>query len=220
MKQQHQPHCPHHRVSRRDFLALGAAAGTGMVLPGHARAANNIRDMHGTVFVNRTLANPSTPINPGDLVTVAQGGKLSFVVGKDAYLLRGGSSLHLEKYDNFLVKGLRLLTGGMLAVFGKGEKTIRTQAAVIGIRGTGIYLDTAPDKTYFCTCYGETELQVGQDKRIITAEHHHSAWIYAPVAGSYKVDDMGIFMGDFQYHTDDELRASEALVGRTVPFDK
>jgi len=215
----HKTGCACHGMSRRDFLALGAAAGAGLILPGSAQAADNIRELQGTVFVNRTLASPATPINPGDLVTVAHGGKLSFVVGDDAYLLRGASSLRLQKGDNLLVKGLRLLTGGLLAVFGKGEKTIQTRTATIGIRGTGIYLDTRPGKTYFCTCYGETELRVGNDKRIITAEHHRSAWIYSPAVGEYKVEDMGMFMGTFDNHTDDNLRAQEALVGRTVPFD-
>lgn len=220
MKQeQHKAACRCYGMSRRDFLALGAATGAGLILPGVAQAAGNIRDMKGTVFVNRTLANPSTSINPGDLVTVAHGGKISFVVGEDAYLLRGGSSMLLERQGNFLVKGLRLLTGGLLAVFGRGEKTIHTRATTIGIRGTGIYLDTAPDKTYFCTCYGETELRVGSDKRIMAAEHHHSAWIYTPATGGHVVEDMGVSMGEFQYHTDDELRTAEALVGRTVPFD-
>lgn len=220
MKPKHQNNCLHCDHSRRDFLSLAAIAGTGLIFPGLAQGADNIREMWGTVFVNRRLANPATSIKAGDLVTVAHGGKLSFVIDSDAYLLRGGSSMYIEKDQNFAVNGLRLSTGGLLAVFGSGEKTIRTGAATIGIRGTGIYLDTKPEKTYFCTCYGETELSVNNDRRIMAAEHHHSAWIYTPQTGKTVIQDMGMFMGNYEYHTDDVLRAQEALVGRTVPFDK
>ncbi len=220
MKPKHQHNCLHCDHSRRDFLSLAAIASTGLVFSGLARGADNIREMRGTVFVNRRLANPATSIKAGDLVTVAHGGKLSFVIDDDAYLLRGGSSMYIEKNEKFVVNGLRLSTGGLLAVFGRGEKTIMTRAATIGIRGTGIYLDTKPEKTYFCTCYGETELSVNNDRRIMAAEHHHSAWIHTPHMGKTVIQDMGMFMGDYEYHTDDVLRAQEALVGRTVPFDK
>lgn len=219
MKQKQDHHCPVHDMSRREFLCAGLAAGTGLLLPHHVHADGGIHELKGTVFVNREPASPSTSIRPGDLVTVADGGKISFMLGSDVYLLRGGSSLKIGKEENLLVKTLRLLTGGLLAVFGKGEKEITTRAATIGIRGTGIYLDTAPDKTYFCTCYGETELRVDKKQWIMTAEHHHSAWIYTPVDGQRKVEDMGMFMGNFEYHTDDHLRAAEALAGRKVPFD-
>ena len=212
------------RVHSADAVHVGdtldGLAGTGLIFSGLAEAADNIREMRGTVFVNRRLANPSTSIKAGDLVTVAHGGKLSFVIDSDAYLLRGGSSMYIEKDEKSTVNGLRLSTGGLLAVFGSGEKTIRTRAATIGIRGTGIYLDTESEKTYFCTCYGETELSVNNDRRIMAAEHHHSAWIYTPHTGKTFIQDMGMFMGNYEYHTDDVLRAQEALVGRTVPFDK
>lgn len=212
---QHQQGCPCHTLSRRDFLAIGVATGAGLLLPNAANAADNIRDMQGNVFVNQKLANLATPIKPGDRVTVAQGGRLSFVIGDDAYMLRGGSSLVIEVSDNILVKGVRLLTGGLLAVFGKGEKTIRTGKVGIGIRGTGIYLETSPEKTYFCTCYGETELRVeGMENRIIRSEHHHPLMIHTPESGKNIINTMGM-----AYHEDDELRAAEALVGRKVPFD-
>ena len=220
MKKHHHPGCPCHDHGRRDFLKVGAATAVGLLLPRSGYAANNIRELQGTVFVNRQLADLSTPIQPGDVVTVAHGGKLSFVFNQDAYVLRGGSSLQLEGSDSLVVKGLRLLTGGLLAVFGSGEKTIRTRSTTLGIRGTGIYLDTMPDKTYFCTCYGRVELQAeGLDKRIVEATHHQSAWIHTPYAGQCTVDKMGSWMGEYKYHNDDELRRAEALVGRTVPFD-
>ena len=166
--------------------------------------------------MNREFANVGTAIQPGDRVTVAHGGSLSFTVGDDAYTLRGGTTMQLEPEGNLLVRGLRLLSGAVLGVFGSGEKTIRTRTATIGIRGTGLYLDTAPGKTYFCTCYGETELRVqGMQSKILTAEHHNAIMIDTPESGENEIHNMA----GFEYHTDDELRAAEALQNRTVPFD-
>ena len=137
-------------------------------------------------------------------------------MGQDAYLLRGGTTMKIESDDNNLVKALRLFTGAMLAVFGSGEKMIRLNTATIGIRGTGLYLDNMPDKTYFCTCYGETELSVeGIKSRTLTATHHNAVMIYTPPSGKNEIRNMA----GFEYHTDDELREIEALHGRKVPFD-
>jgi hypothetical protein len=211
----HQTGCPFHSASRRDFLAVGAAIGTGLMLPVVAEA-NSIQQLSGTVFVNRRYANAGTAINPGDTVTVAHGGMVSFTVGQDAYLLRGGTTMKIESDDNVMVNALRLFTGGILGVFGHGEKMIHLSTATIGIRGTGLYIDNAPDKTYFCTCYGETELRVdGVKSRILTATHHNAVMIYTPQSGKNKIHNMA----GFEYHTDDELRATEALQGRKVPFD-
>ena len=211
----HQTGCPFHSVSRRDFLAVGAAIGTGLMLPVVAEA-NSIQQLSGTVFVNRRYANAGTAVNPGDTVTVAHGGMVSFTVGQDAYLLRGGTTMKIESDDNVMVNALRLFTGGILGVFGHGEKMIHLSTATIGIRGTGLYIDNAPDKTYFCTCYGETELRVdGVKSRILTATHHNAVMIYTPQSGKNKIHNMA----GFEYHTDDELRATEALQGRKVPFD-
>ena len=211
----HRSGCPFHSVSRRDFLAAGTAIGAGLMLPVVAEA-NSIQQLSGTVFVNGRYANAGTAINPGDTVTVAHGGMVSFTVGQDAYLLRGGTTMKIESDDNVMVKALRLFTGGILAVFGSGEKMIHLSIATIGIRGTGLYLDNAPDKTYFCTCYGETELRVnGMKSQILTATHHNAVMIYTPPSGKYEIHNM---VG-FEYHTDDELRATEALQGRKVPFD-
>lgn len=204
----------HASMSRRGFLSLGAAAGTALLLP-NAHAAQNINELGGTVFVNRRRASLATAINPGDQVTVAHGGHLVFTIGEDVYRLRGGSSMQLESDSNFVVSALRILTGGLLATFGKGEKTIHTRMATIGIRGTGIYIDNEPSKTYFCTCYGETELRVpGVMNQTFTAEHHNAVMLYTPQGKRPELHQMAGFEG----HTDDELRTNESYVGRSVPF--
>ncbi len=216
----HKPGCPCHAhdevdAQRRKLLLTSAAIGAGLVLP-DSYAAQNVHELNGTAFVNRQRITPATAINPGDQVTVGHGSNLTFSVGQDVYRLRSNTSLKVEADDNLVVTGLRLLTGAVLGVFGRGEKTIHTRTATIGIRGTGLYLDTAPDKTYFCTCYGETEVRVPNMKsEIYTATHHNAIMIYTPAGMVPYINNMA----GFEKHTDDELRKNESYVGRTVPFD-
>ena len=228
MNEDHSPFCPCHkpsnmprelRISRRNFLKAGAVASTGLLLPEHSFAAGgdqSIKDMRGFVYVNRRLASYRTPIRPGDTVSVAHNGHVNFVVERDAYLLRGGSSMRIDAGDNGWIRSLSLFTGAFLGVFEKGrQRKVITRHATIGIRGTGIYLDTKPQETYFCTCYGQTELTVGDQREIVTAEHHQAMRILTPRNGQYSFDRTIGMVG----HHDDELRRSESYVGRVVPFD-
>ena len=207
--------CPCHRLNRREFLAGMALAGGGMLLSGSSRA-DSVQTLNGSVFINRRYAAVGTEVKPGDMVTVAHGAHTTLMLGGDAYMLRGGTTMIIEPAANAVSSGIRLLAGAVLAVFDKAEKMIKTRTASIGIRGTGLYLDTAPDKTYFCTCYGETELRVaGMQAMTLTATHHNAVMIYTPADGKNRINNMA----GFEYHTDDELRELEALHGRKVPFD-
>ena len=55
----------------------------------------------------------------------------------------------------------------MLAVFGKSKHQINTPTATIGIRGTGVYLEASPDLTYFCNCYGITDIKGINDAHFV-----------------------------------------------------
>jgi hypothetical protein len=115
----------------------------------------------------------------------------------------------------------RLVTGAMLAVFGprggSDRFEIRTPTATIGIRGTGVYTEADPEKSYICTCYGLTQLSANADPGAteqIKATHHDAArYVLAK-------PDQGrrIVPAPFINHDDLELMTLEALVGREVPF--
>lgn len=218
MERIHKSDCPCHDdvdAQRRRLLKLSAALGVGLVVP-TSNASQNVHELNGVAFVNRQRITQATVINPGDTVTVGHDSNLTFSIGQDVYRLRSNTSMQVEADSNLIVTGLRLFTGALLGVFGHGQKTIHTRTATIGIRGTGLYLDSAPDKTYFCTCYGETEVRVpNMQSQVYAAEHHNAIMIYTPANKAPYIHNMAGFEG----HTDDELRRNESYVGRTVPFD-
>jgi len=115
------------------------------------------------------------------------------------------------------VTGLRVVTGAVLSVFATGErKTIRTPTATIGIRGTGVYVEIEPDRTYVCTCYATADIEATADpqryRETVTTRHHDEPrYVYA-------TGDAMMAKAAVLNHTDDELRLLESLVGRTPPF--
>ena len=210
---------PEPRITqRRNFLlrllAAGAFASTAN-LRAAERANAIVRSIHlleGTVHVNGIKATKDTQITANDTIKTAKNGRVVFTVQHDAFILRNNSELTLSGND-LLVSGLRLLTGKMLAVFGKSKHQISTTTAVLGIRGTGVYVEASPELTYFCTCYGVTEIRGINDASFveIVNSKHHDAPKYITQKGEIKP-------APFINHTDEELMLIESLVGRTTPF--
>lgn len=245
--------------SRRQFLvralSLGyLAGGAGWSLPamaswfgtipGKLPENRSVFEMKGEVMVNGKPANEKTLITPADKITTGHDSYLIAAVGANAFIVRDKSILDLGG-ANPLKQAFRLVTGKFLGVFGKlaGNQSlsIHTPAATIGIRGTGVYAESDPDKTYLCTCYGTTELvakadyepvdpeAAGKSKKKgradsaaepepemtrVTAKHHDAPkYILANAEKGKKITP-----APFINHTDLELMTLEALVGRKVPF--
>ena len=213
--------CLRHRsaiASRRDFLLQSAAFGTALLLPAVAHAGR-IPELAGEVIVNGRLANKTTKVFAGDVVKTGPDGRVVVVMGKDAFLIRAKSEIELlgESRDSAL-SGLRMLTGALLAVFGKGPpRVLSTATATAGIRGTGIYLEASAGQTYFCTCYGSVEIEDRQRraKSIVLSSHHDAKIIRAVPAG-----DAVIESAPKVNHSDQELVMLEQRVGRKPPFVK
>ena len=208
-------------------------------MPGKLPAGQSIYRIEGTATVNGKVATLQTRINPGDTVETGKDSELIFVVnGNNSMILRSDSHLvietpsnpgvqalpkqeaHQEEHNAFaslLISGLRLLSGKLLSVSRNTPMQVNTVNATIGIRGTGFYVESEPGQTYFCTCYGTTDVAASADptsRETVTSTHsHHPLYI---------VDDGGkgknIRNAPFINHTDQELALVEALVGRTPPF--
>lgn len=115
-----------------------------------------------------------------------------------------------------VVKTLRLTAGKVLSVFGSAGKRLETVTAVAGTRGTGVYLEAEPDVTYFCLCYGRTELESKAfpgDRRTFETRHHEAPY-YILGAGAGRA----FLKAPMMNHTDEELVMLEALTGRKPSF--
>lgn len=172
--------------------------------------AANIK-VQGDVFINGKKANESMKVNLGDYIKTSKNSKIVFNIGQDAFMAKGKSEFSIDKSDG--IKKINVVTGGLLGVFKKGSKyKLSTENMTAGIRGTGVYLESLEHKSYFCTCYGETKVGVGDKNFKLQATHHHMIWV--------KEDGTVKDAKKMRHHTDDELRELEALVGRVPAFDK
>ena len=226
-------------------LTLGLFAGGGMLWPFPAAAmaprprelppGRSVFRVEGDVRVDGVAATRDTRIGPLDTIETGSGSELVFVVGKDAFMLRENSRVELtplapagggggagdDGAAASIIGSLRLLTGRILTVF--GERTaqqslyLHTSTATIGIRGTGVYLESAPDRSYVCTCYGATLLTATGDpasREAIESSHHDAPrFILADAPAGKHIEPAPVF-----HHTDSELVLLETLVGRKPPF--
>lgn len=206
------------------FLAAGALEAVAQTSLLGARPAKlppdqSIYRLSGTATVNGKPATLQTRISASDTVETSSGGEIVFVVGGNAMILREGSKLDLsaERAGSFLISGLRLLTGKLLSVSRNQNTRVSTTTATIGIRGTGFYVESDPAETYFCTCYGATDVAANNDpesKETVTASHHdRPLFIVSGEQRGRNIRDAG-----FRNHTDQELMLIETLVGRSPPF--
>jgi len=203
------------KLNRRQVLQAGVCLGCGLLLSETAKAAT-IREMSGAVHINKLRANVADDIEPGDIVSTADNGHIAFSVGGDAFLVREFSSIRVGNTGSALLNTLELFAGKLLGVFETGRRrNIYTGTATMGIRGTACYLDVRPKSTYFCTCYGETEVISGGEKKEFEATHHNPQQL--DFVGGKLTSMQATGMRD---HGDDELRQLEAYVGRVPRFDR
>jgi len=188
--------------------------------PGKLSSDRSIYRLSGQVSVNGSPATLKTRIGPNDTIETGKRSEIIFVNGLSAFILRDSSRMSLgqETTVNVIVNALRLITGKVLAVFGPNNpQMISTATATIGVRGTGIYAETDPEQTYFCTCYGVTDINAINDpnsRKTVTSLHHDDpVYILAEPKGGE-----AIRRAPFINHTDLELMLIETLVGRTTPF--
>ncbi len=187
-------------------------------LPDRMPKGRSIYKLDGVVIVNGRQADIKTKIDPGAHIKTGDDSEIIFVVGSDAFILRSNSDLKLGA-EGLLVQGLRIISGAVLGVFGKRESAqqVVTPVATIGIRGTGIYVDSAPDKTYACTCYGHTRISANarpDNVRDIVTAHHDKPVYILPSASQGEF----IIPAPVIDHSDSELNVIESLVGRKTPF--
>ena len=241
-KHHHRDTCDQHRRLLVQGLAGGMLAAlfpagrlhaVDFTLPPRLPAGQSVYEVSGKAWVNGERIDTGTVIRPNDTIKTAPGSRLVFAVGGHAMLLRGGVHLVMQGEEKGedgqpLVNLLRLFSGALLSVSRHKGMKIFTPSASIGVRGTGVYLEAGPQKTYFCDCYGEVDVMANNDpgsKDTIQSLHHDKPlFIYNEAqhadAGS-DASSHGFLLPAIlprRNHTDEELMMIEALVGRTPPF--
>ncbi len=200
--------------ARRRLLKAGAGSAALLLFSqalAQGRVERGIYRVRGEVSVNGAPAREGAEARAGDAIRTGADGEIVFVVGRDALLVRRNSELAL------LADGFRAVTGAILSVFARGpRKQIRTETAVIGIRGTAVYIEAEASRTYVCTCYGEAVLEPRADPsaRQTVRTRHHEQPRYIMAAGAPAM----LMQAPVINHTDAELILLEGIVGRQPPF--
>ena len=201
------------------YGASGAAAADlfGRV-PEKLKPGRSFYQVEGAVRVDGRPADERTVVTPGSVVETGPEARAVFAVGDDAFLLRGNGRVELEAAEGgVLVQTMRLISGGLLTVFGRRPHRLTTPVATMGIRGTGVYAEAEAKRAYVCTCYGVVDIAAAADPEVretIRSRHHDAPrYIYGDDDYSGK-----IVAAPFKNHTDLELMLLEELVGRTPPF--
>ncbi len=180
-----------------------------------------IQLLEGDVRVNGLHASVGMPVNLGDSIITGDDGKAIVVMHRSVYLLRENTRLTLsEEPDKSakkkIVSKLMLFSGKVLSVFGRGKRRLETRTAVMGVRGTAVYMESDPIKSYICTCYGRAEIISRYNpnirEKVHTFHHESPRFIYGP-----GTEDTIVKAPVFN-HTDAELIMLEKLVGRIPPF--
>lgn len=168
--------------SRRTFLTMmlaGGVAGFSSTAPlmhrafamGAFKIPAGMHQVKGEVKINGIRATKGSPVKPGDVVTTGDSSMAIFVVGKDVYLIREDTRVELESRSAEALKlkiadVLRIMNGKMLSVFGKGKKRLELPTAVVGVRGSGVYVESDPRRTYYCNCYGTANIIARADPAV------------------------------------------------------
>ena len=202
------------KLQRRLFIRSMAAGAAGVTAWVHETLAadpkslpQGIVEVKGDVLVNGKSAAKGSPVAAGDVIETGNGARAIYIIGDNAFLQRQNSRV---EFGNTIETFLRIVTGGLLSVFGKGSRELTTPVATIGIRGTGCYIEADQSKAYFCLCFGAVDLRPvnGQPVSYETTHHEKPLWIE-----DGKTRSAGVVN-----HTDAEVIMLEALAGRRSPF--
>jgi len=219
-------------VDRRSFLISLLGGGSlcligltcrirNAVAMGSFKYPTGVQKLKGKVFINDRPAKEGDLVKPGDTVATGPESMVIFVVNKSVYLLRDNTRVDLQREvgvkDKAAIEVLRIIKGKVLMVFKrKQRKRLVTQTAIAGVRGSAVYIEAEPVKTYICVCYGKADLETKDDSEIretVHTNHHESPrFIFGPNRRDR------IIKAPVLNHTDAELMMLEAMVGRRPPF--
>ena len=204
---------------RRSFLQAAAAwTAMGGISAAQAQNRSNVVQLVGDATVNGTRLAAGQSIITGDQIATGPNSTLIFVLGNSAFHVRQNSMMTVERgVSLFAVSVLRLVTGAVVSVWGKGtNRQIVTPTMTAGIRGTGVYTEIFANqggRSYFCNCYGTVDMSAGEDRSVSVSEYHQAFWgEVAPKDGRMLTTAKAI------NHTDEELEYLARLAGQQTAW--
>jgi hypothetical protein len=204
---------------RRDVLKAAAAwVAMGGLPAAIAQQRSNIVQLTGDATLNGMRLNPQQAIQTGDEIQTGPGSNLIFVIGNASFQVRQNSRLAVERGNTLnAVSLLRLLTGAVASVWGKGvNRSIVMPTLTAGIRGTGVYAEIFADqgdRNYFCNCYGTVDMDAGNEKQVSQADYHQAFWADAtPRDGKFLSPARAL------NHSDEELEFLAGLIDQRTSW--
>ena len=204
---------------RRQTLQAAAAWVALSSLPatvGAQQTRSNVVEFVGDVLLNGQRLLAQQAVQTGDEIQTGPGSRLVFVIGNSAFHVRQNSRLQVGRGATLnTVSLLRLLTGAVVSVFGRGNNgTIATPTLTAGIRGTGVYTEVMPDQSsYFCNCYGAVDLSASGDRVRSVSQYHQSFW-----SASQPTEGRFLMPAPALNHTDEELEFLAGLIDRRTAW--
>ncbi|MDP1565074.1 MAG: iron dicitrate transport regulator FecR [Polaromonas sp.] len=204
---------------RREVLKAAAAwVAMGGLPAAMAQQRSNIVQLSGDATLNGTRLSPQQQIQTGDEIQTGPGANLIFVIGNASFQVRQNSRLAVERGNTLnAVSLLRLLTGAVASVWGKGvNRAIVMPTLTAGIRGTGVYAEIFADqgdRNYFCNCYGTVDLDAANEKQVSQADYHQAFWADATARD-------GKFLSPARAlnHSDEELEFLAGLIAQRTAW--
>ncbi len=204
---------------RRGFLQAAASwTAMGGFSAAQAQSRSNVVQLTGDALVNGRRLVPEQSIQTGDMISTGPNSTVIFVLGNSAFHVRQNSMMTVERgISLFTVSVLRLLTGAVISVWGKGgNRKIVTPTMTAGIRGTGVYTEIFADqggRSYFCNCYGTVDMAAGSSRITSQSEYHQAYWGEVnPKEGNSLTPALAI------NHTDEELEFLARLTNQRTAW--
>jgi hypothetical protein len=204
---------------RRSFLQAAAAwTAMGGADLAQAQSRSNIVEISGDATLNGERVTPQHTIQTGDSIVTGPSSTLIFVLGNSAFHVRQNTMMTVDRGASlFAVSLLRLITGAVVSVWGKGNKRlIVTPTLTAGIRGTGVYTEIFAEqegRSYLCNCYGEVEVKAGSDQVLSHSSYHQSFWGEVTPKGGRMLTPANAIN-----HTDEELEFLARLTGQQTAW--
>jgi hypothetical protein len=206
-------------TQRRQTLQAAAAWVALSSLPAAVSAQparGNVVEFVGDVLLNGQRLLAQQAVQTGDEIQTGPDSRLVFVLGNAAFHVRQNSRLSVGRGATInTVSLLRLLTGAVVSVFGRGgSRSIVTPTLTAGIRGTGVYTEVMPDQnTYFCNCYGTVDLTANGERVRSISQYHQSFW-----SAGQPTESRFLMPAPALNHTDEELEFLARLINQRTAW--